>query len=225
MIHQMFSVPIGIFDNGNDALNHGLLEAIMNNPTQKAGADLFQSAHPALQELKALFLAAATQMLNERFIGFAPTIKNGWANQHPHSSINPHAHPHSILAGTYYPHVPPGSGDLLLQDPNAGSMWANYTDDPYEYMVYQRIAPKAGRMVLFPAHIVHSVQPSQPGADRMSIAVNFGVEKVSAVGSRRHSSFANSEEDTVVIDRACFDRGCACFNPSIDKDFVIVGKV
>lgn len=32
------------------------------------------------------------------------------------------------------------------------------------------------------------------------------------------------ENDSVTIDRACFDRGCACFNPKIDKDFVIVEK-
>lgn len=189
MIHQMFSVPVGIYDNGSDALNRGLLEAIRLNPTRKAGENLFQRSHPAIQELEALFLAAATEMFNERFIGFAPMIRNGWVNEHPHSSIAPHAHPHSILAGTYYPHVPPGSGGLLLQDPNAGSMWANYTDDQYPYMVYQRITPKAGRMVLFPGHIVHSVEPSQAGADRMSIAVNFGVQKVGTEGSRKQSTF------------------------------------
>lgn len=33
------------------------------------------------------------------------------------------------------------------------------------------------------------------------------------------------QEDTVAIDRACFERGCACFNPRIDKDAVIVGKL
>lgn len=32
------------------------------------------------------------------------------------------------------------------------------------------------------------------------------------------------ENNRVAIDRACFDRGCACFDPRIDKDFVIVEK-
>lgn len=32
------------------------------------------------------------------------------------------------------------------------------------------------------------------------------------------------ENNRVAIDRACFDRGCACFDPRIDKDAVIVEK-
>lgn len=32
------------------------------------------------------------------------------------------------------------------------------------------------------------------------------------------------ENNSVAIDRACFDRGCACFDPRIDKDAVIVEK-
>lgn len=36
-----------------------------------------------------------------------------------------------------------------------------------------------------------------------------------------HSSFANSEQ-TVTIDRACFERGCACYDSRLDKDAVIV---
>lgn len=32
------------------------------------------------------------------------------------------------------------------------------------------------------------------------------------------------ENNRVTIDRACFDRGCACFDPRIDKDAVIVEK-
>ena len=35
---------------------------------------------------------------------------------------------------------------------------------------------------------------------------------------------ARDENDSVAIDRACFDRGCACFDPRIDKDAVIVEK-
>lgn len=177
MIHQMFSVPIGIYDIGSDQLNQGLLDAIRQNPINEAGVDFFKRNHPAIDELRNLFLQAATEMLDERFKEFAPTIKNGWANQHPSDQpLQPHAHPHSILAGAYYPQAPEGCGDLLLQDPNAGSMWANYTDGPYQYMVYKRIPAKPGRMVLFPGHIVHSVAPSTVKASRVSIAVNFGVQ-------------------------------------------------
>jgi hypothetical protein len=32
------------------------------------------------------------------------------------------------------------------------------------------------------------------------------------------------ENNRVAIDRACFDRGCACFDPRIDKDFVLAEK-
>lgn len=32
------------------------------------------------------------------------------------------------------------------------------------------------------------------------------------------------ENNRVAIDRSCFERGCACFDPRIDKDFVLVEK-
>lgn len=181
MIHQMFSVPVGIYDGDHDALNAGLLEAIRENPIHEAGVDLLKRSHPAIAELRQLFLKNASEMLAERFPEFRPTLKNGWANQHDAITDQPagaHAHPHSILAAVYYPQAPEGCGDLLLQDPNAGTMWANYTDGPFKYMVYKRIPPKAGRMVLFPGHIVHSVAPAKVVKPRVSIAVNFGVEYV-----------------------------------------------
>ena len=35
---------------------------------------------------------------------------------------------------------------------------------------------------------------------------------------------ARDENNSVAIDQACFDRGCACFDPRIDKNAVIVER-
>lgn len=181
MIHQMFAVPIGIYDNiGSDQLNRGLLEAIRQFPSNATGINLLANDHAAFAELQSLFLKAATEMLNSRFesLALTPKIRNSWANQHAaNHPLLPHAHPHSLIAGVYYPLAPDGCGDLLLQDPNAGSMWGTYSDGQWESVAYTRIPAKPGRMVLFPGHIVHSVAPGKVMAPRVSIAVNFSVER------------------------------------------------
>lgn len=178
MIHQMFSIPIGIYDIGSDKLNRGLLEALQRFPTNTTGVNVLSNSHSAFTELQGLFLKAATEVLDSRFGGFKPTIRNSWANQHASDQpILPHAHPHSLLAGVYYPQAPEGCGDLLLQDPNAGSMWGTYSDGNFKDIAYKRITAKPGRMVLFPGHIIHSVAPSTVRLPRVSIAVNFGVER------------------------------------------------
>jgi uncharacterized protein (TIGR02466 family) len=118
---------------------------------------------------------------------FAVTwIGNMWANVNRTGHGNEyHSHPGSYWSGTYY--VDDGGiaadpllgGELEFLDPRgavplmnaphlriAGNTSAGSTE---------RIQPKPGRMVLFPAWVFHQVRPYHGDAERISIAFNLAV--------------------------------------------------
>lgn len=49
-------------------------------------------------------------------------------------------------------------------------------------------------------------------------------DALNALNTLTENDRARDENNSVAIDRACFDRGCACFDPRIDKNAVIVEK-
>lgn len=84
-----------------------------------------------------------------------------WLNaMEPGHATSRHTHDENdeLLSGVYYVSAPPGCGDLLIHD------------DPFEV----RVPPVAGRLVLFPPELPHSVETNRSGERRLSIAFNFG---------------------------------------------------
>jgi uncharacterized protein (TIGR02466 family) len=89
-----------------------------------------------------------------------------------------HIHPHSVVSGTFYVAVPPGSGALKLEDPRLAMMMAapRRADDAPEMLrpfVYAQ--PKAGSLFLWESWLRHEVVPGagKAGAERISISFNY----------------------------------------------------
>jgi len=118
---------------------------------------------------------------------FAVTwIGNMWANVNRSGHGNEyHSHPGSYWSGTYYVDDggidadPDLGGELEFLDPRgpvplmnaphlriAGNLSAGSTE---------RIRPQAGRLVMFPAWVMHQVRPYNGNAERISIAFNLTV--------------------------------------------------
>lgn len=172
-VEQFWATPVGIFDL-DPSLNDLILQGLAQNPTMKSGDDLFKSAHPGIVTLKKIFEENANKVLHSHFPQRSVRLRNGWANRHSDGDfLPPHSHGLSLVAGAYYALAPEGAGDLLLQDPSAGSRWCNYTDGMITNVVFKRIKPVQGRMVLFPGHIIHSTAPTTCKLPRISIAANF----------------------------------------------------
>lgn len=103
-----------------------------------------------------------------------------WANVSPPGASNQlHAHPGCIWSGVYY--VDDGGDEdskLILIDPNypMNRMYApdlQFVGDGGErFPTRHEIAPKPGRMVIFPSWLNHSVRPHRGPGDRISIAMN-----------------------------------------------------
>jgi uncharacterized protein (TIGR02466 family) len=118
---------------------------------------------------------------------FAVTwIGNMWANVNRGGHGNEyHSHPGSYWSGVYYVDDggiaadPSLGGELEFLDPRgpvplmnaphlriAGNLSAGSTE---------RVRPQAGRLVMFPAWVMHQVRPYHGNAERISIAFNLTV--------------------------------------------------
>lgn len=90
----------------------------------------------------------------------------------------PHSHGDNAVIGVFYTHTFDNSGDLLLHDPRGSHEFLKqYETNTAGHLVsdrsYHRINPKVGDLVLFPAYIVHSVEPNMSDKTRISLAMNF----------------------------------------------------
>ena len=113
------------------------------------------------------------------------TIINYWANIYePNSnqvlpSTTPHMHINYFLSAVYYPKATIGSGTLTLMSPFTGletTLTYMHTDTP-GYFNAQRwhVEPEAGKLIIFPAWLMHYVEDNKTTEDRLSIAFNIAL--------------------------------------------------
>lgn len=108
-----------------------------------------------------------------------------WANINKPGDANQlHCHPAAYWSGVYYPdpggaEVEGNGGELLLEDPRYPMAYMTVPDlvlrDAAAEPIYSQFAirPAAGRIVLFPSWLRHSVRPHQGDRERVSIAINM----------------------------------------------------
>jgi uncharacterized protein (TIGR02466 family) len=100
-----------------------------------------------------------------------------WVNLlKPGGAHSGHIHPHSIVSGTFYVAVPPGSGALKLEDPRLPMMMAappRRPDAPEELRSFVYAEPKPGSLFLWESWLRHEVVAGSGRGDRISISFNF----------------------------------------------------
>ena len=87
-----------------------------------------------------------------------------------------HIHPHSVISGTFYVTVPPGSGALKLEDPRLPMMMAappRKPDAPEERRTFVYAEPKPGTLYLWESWLRHEVVPHTGRGERISISFNY----------------------------------------------------
>lgn len=109
--------------------------------------------------------------------GRRPKLDSLWVNLlEPGGSHSGHIHPHSIVSGTVYVAVPPGSGPLRLEDPRLPMMMAapsRRPDAPEELKTFVYAAPAPGRVFLWESWLRHEVVPGRWKGERISISFNY----------------------------------------------------
>ncbi len=100
-----------------------------------------------------------------------------WVNvMKPGAVHSGHIHPHSIVSGTVYVAVPPGSGALKLEDPRLPILMAappRRADAPEDLSTFVYAEPKPGSVFLWESWLRHEVMPNQAKGERISVSFNY----------------------------------------------------
>lgn len=104
-------------------------------------------------------------------------LDNIWVNvMKPGAVHTGHIHPHSVVSGTVYVAVPPGSGVLKLEDPRlpmlmaAPTRMADAADDLQPFIYAQ---PSPGTVFLWESWLRHEVMPNRAKGERISVSFNY----------------------------------------------------
>ena len=109
--------------------------------------------------------------------GRKPKLDSMWINiLEPMGHHSGHIHPHSILSGTFYVHVPEGASALRLEDPRLPLMMNAPLRKPGAAMrqSFVSVEPQAGTLLLWESWLRHEVPINMSDDVRISVSFNYG---------------------------------------------------
>jgi uncharacterized protein (TIGR02466 family) len=125
---------------------------------------------PAFADVSKLLTKHAHLFAKELGWEVKPKLDSLWVNLLISSGHHSgHIHPHSILSGTFYVEVPPGSGAIRFEDPRLPLMMAA----PTRPDTYITVEPRAGLLLFWESWLRHEVLPGTGRRERLSISFNF----------------------------------------------------
>ena len=96
-----------------------------------------------------------------------------WINLHDRGGFNYlHMHEGSLLSGSFYLQVPPGSGQFVFRDPRPGVLHGFVKGGVPNGHADVHLRPSTGLLVLFPCWMEHYVEPHDSDEPRITIAFN-----------------------------------------------------
>jgi uncharacterized protein (TIGR02466 family) len=103
-----------------------------------------------------------------------------WVNVMNKGAIHaPHIHPHSVISGTYYVAVPPGSGTIRFEDPRLPLMMAappRKQKAKLANKLFVDVAPKPGMLLLWESWLRHGVETNRANGRRISVSFNYRMD-------------------------------------------------
>jgi uncharacterized protein (TIGR02466 family) len=125
---------------------------------------------PAFADLAKLLTRHAQTFASDLAWEVKPKLDSLWVNLLKTSGHHSgHIHPHSILSGTFYVEVPPGSGAIRFEDPRLPLMMAA----PQRADAFVTLQPRPGLLLLWESWLRHEVLPGSAKGERLSISFNF----------------------------------------------------
>lgn len=179
--NEFWSTPVWEIETGfDDYFNSILTNDIAELAASGNHYNIWEHDKYSINRLKdKMFecLDATVKPYFPNFHPYDPCILDGWANQtRPGESLVLHSHPHAILIVTYYTKSPENSGDLIIVDPRGSVNW-DWQEDLNPKLVhgvnFKRIKATEGKMVIFPAYVMHMVEVNKSNESRVCVASNI----------------------------------------------------
>lgn len=135
--------------------------------------DMAVLEQPLFAPLQQVVRAGCAKALQEMGVRDIPFRLQSWINMHDRGGFNfLHVHEGSLLSGSFYLKVPPGSGKFVFRDPRPGVIHGYVKGAvPNGYSDIQ-LAPDTGLLVLFPCWMEHFVEPHNSDEPRIAVAFN-----------------------------------------------------
>ena len=141
--------------------------------TSYASLDDLPHRYPAFAELKRRLDRHVARFAGELGLhlgGRRLRLDSLWANVMKRGAVHSgHLHPLSVVSGTVYVAVPPGSGTLRLEDPRLAMLMAAPPRDD----IFVHATPAAGSVFLWESWLRHEVMPNEAREPRISISFNY----------------------------------------------------
>jgi uncharacterized protein (TIGR02466 family) len=132
---------------------------------------------PDFAALKQAIRAACAGVLGEMGLGPAAFSLQSWVNMHDRGGFNfSHMHEGTLLSGSFYLQVPPGSGQFVFRDPRPGVIQGSVKGAVPNGHTDVHLSPSTGLLVLFPCWMEHYVEPHESDEPRITIAFNAVAE-------------------------------------------------
>ena len=183
-----FPTPVYIADLNEEGLNEQLEQDIIAWANRDKGLNRtnikgWHSATnmnelPEYKRLINLLFEAQRTIYQQEHLDSEPYLGNMWANINPPGAMNrAHMHPNSLWSGVYYVKALPNSGHLKIEDPRsiAAMSRPRQKEGPTPSRLWREthFDPKPGRLIMFPAWLIHCVDPNNSNDIRISISFNF----------------------------------------------------
>ncbi|MEM7170595.1 MAG: 2OG-Fe(II) oxygenase family protein [Pseudomonadota bacterium] len=177
----IFDLPAEVRDRINPQMRQDLDRMTAPRPPLKPGTNWQTEGTlhewPQFAELTALVHKAAQSVLDKMAVEYDDTVITGsWANISPPGVPHPaHIHPNNLLSAVYYLSAPEGGNTIFFHDPRPQIeiMAPHYKNRNQFNSTLQHVEVSDGRLVMFPAWLVHSVPPNNSQSLRMSISFNI----------------------------------------------------
>ena len=190
MIRELhFPTPIYHFDIKDQSLNTQLEKNIMNWMNQDKGvtrtnvrgwhSTTDMHTKPEYARLVKALYEAQNKIYQEENYESEPFLGNMWANVNPPGGYNrAHLHPNCTWSGVYYIKTPEKCGELKLKDPRTGAEMSSpkmKKSNTLPERLWREVTyiPVAGRCIMFPAWLIHCVEPNDSNDIRISVSFNF----------------------------------------------------
>jgi uncharacterized protein (TIGR02466 family) len=185
-VQELFPCPLWVVDLKSAeaaVLNAKLkteIERIVSPRPQIAPGANWQTpqdlhTRPAFAEFITLVETAARGVARFLQVDQYPLAVTGcWANINPRGAYHPtHHHPNNYLSGVYYVAIPEPGSRIVFQDPRPSMIMPK----PRQYTRMTAngadAQSKAGRLLIFPSWLKHSVPSNEGQSERISISFNL----------------------------------------------------